>query len=173
MGDRVHKPGRELADEKDILVGFLAYDRGVVERKLRGLSEADARASVVPSGWSMLELAWHLSSMERRWLQWGFLGDELEDPYRDSDDTESWRVDASATVESVLAALQVAGDTTAGIVNAHDLNERSSVGGRFAAGGDSPVPTLRWILVYVLQEYSRHLGHLDIARELTDGETGE
>ncbi|GAB3396120.1 DinB family protein [Humibacter soli] len=167
----MHKPGRELADEKGILVGFLAYDRGVVERKLRGLSEQDARESVIPSGWSMLELAWHLSSMERRWLQWGFLGAQLDDPYRDADDGGSWHVDASATVDTVLAALQAAGDVTERIVGEHDLDERSLRGGRFTA--EDPAPTLRWILTYVLQEYSRHLGHLDIARELTDGETGE
>lgn len=32
---------------------------------------------------------------------------------------------------------------------------------------------LAWILVYVLQEYARHAGHLDVARELADGTTGE
>jgi hypothetical protein len=32
---------------------------------------------------------------------------------------------------------------------------------------------LAWILTYVLQEYARHAGHLDIARELIDGTTGE
>jgi Protein of unknown function (DUF664) len=34
-------------------------------------------------------------------------------------------------------------------------------------------PPLAWILVYVLQEYARHAGHLDAARELIDGTTGE
>jgi Protein of unknown function (DUF664) len=34
-------------------------------------------------------------------------------------------------------------------------------------------PTLAWILTYVLQEYARHAGHLDVARELIDGTTGE
>jgi hypothetical protein len=45
--------------------------------------------------------------------------------------------------------------------------------GRFAEDDSRPRPTLAWILVYVLQEYSRHAGHLDIARELADGATGE
>jgi hypothetical protein len=36
-----------------------------------------------------------------------------------------------------------------------------------------PRPTLAWILIYVLQEYARHAGHLDVARELIDGSTGE
>jgi Protein of unknown function (DUF664) len=45
------------------------------------------------------------------------------------------------------------------------------VGGRFADGDRRP--TLAWVLFHVLQEYARHAGHLDIARELLDGTTGE
>jgi uncharacterized damage-inducible protein DinB len=173
MGERVNKPGKDVADEKGILVGFLDYDRGVVERKLRGLSEADARASVVPSGWSMIELAWHLASMERRWLQWGFLGEPLDDPFPDASTGGGWHVNATVVVEDVLEALRVVGETTTRIVEEHPLDERSRTTGRFSAHDDQRPPTLRWILVYVIQEYSRHLGHLDIARELIDGETGE
>lgn len=32
--------------------------------------------------------------------------------------------------------------------------------------------TLRWIVVHVLEETARHVGHLDITRELLDGRTG-
>jgi hypothetical protein len=49
----------------------------------------------------------------------------------------------------------------------------SASGGRFTDNDTRPRPTLAWILVYVLQEYSRHAGHLDVARELVDGTTGE
>jgi hypothetical protein len=38
-------------------------------------------------------------------------------------------------------------------------------------GDEDPRP-LR-ILTYVLQEYARHAGHLDVAREVIDGTTGE
>ena len=33
--------------------------------------------------------------------------------------------------------------------------------------------TLRWVLVHMLEETARHLGHIDILRELVDGRTGE
>ncbi|NNC13585.1 DUF664 domain-containing protein [Planctomonas sp. JC2975] len=171
MADRVDKPDRALADERDILVGFLDYDRSAVERKLQGLSEADARTSVIPSGWSMIELAWHLAAMERRWLRWSFLGELLEDPYPDASSTGSWAVPPGLTVADAVAELRAGGEATRRIVAEHDLDERSHVGGKYT--DDQPLPALRWILTYVLQEYSRHLGHLDIARELIDGETGE
>jgi len=32
--------------------------------------------------------------------------------------------------------------------------------------------TLRWILLHMANETTRHAGHLDILRELTDGQTG-
>jgi hypothetical protein len=34
-------------------------------------------------------------------------------------------------------------------------------------------PRLRPTLAYVLQEYARYAGHLDVARELIDGTAGE
>ncbi|WP_373682266.1 MULTISPECIES: mycothiol transferase [Streptomyces] len=45
------------------------------------------------------------------------------------------------------------------------------VAGRFQTPDQAP--SLGRILFHLLQEYARHLGHLDIARELIDGETGE
>jgi hypothetical protein len=51
-----------------------------------------------------------------------------------------------------------------------------------ADGLDSPVakpfndggaPTLRWILVHMIEEYARHNGHADLLRESADGQTGE
>ncbi|CCH70078.1 hypothetical protein BN10_500014 [Phycicoccus elongatus Lp2] len=31
-------------------------------------------------------------------------------------------------------------------------------------------PTLRWIIAHMIEETARHAGHLDILRELLDGE---
>jgi len=53
------------------------------------------------------------------------------------------------------------------------LADVSAVGGRFTDNDARLRPTLAWTLVYVLQEYARHFGHLDVARELIDGTTGE
>jgi hypothetical protein len=34
-------------------------------------------------------------------------------------------------------------------------------------------PSLRWILVHMIEEYARHNGHADLIREAIDGSTGE
>ena len=38
---------------------------------------------------------------------------------------------------------------------------------------DGRRPSLRWILVHMIEEYARHNGHADLLREFVDGETGE
>ena len=38
---------------------------------------------------------------------------------------------------------------------------------------DGRAPSLRWILVHMIEEYSRHNGHADLLRESVDGQTGE
>lgn len=38
---------------------------------------------------------------------------------------------------------------------------------------DDRVPSLRWILVHMIEEYARHDGHAYLFRESVDGRTGE
>ena len=68
---------------------------------------------------------------------------------------------------------RAAGARTRVIAAGAGLADIAAAGGRFSEDDSRPRPTLAWILVYVLQEYTRHAGHLDIARELADGATGE
>jgi hypothetical protein len=42
---------------------------------------------------------------------------------------------------------------------------------RTDSGGEAP--SLRWILVHLVEEYARHNGHADLLRESVDGLTGE
>ncbi|MHB1784422.1 MAG: mycothiol transferase, partial [Acidimicrobiales bacterium] len=38
---------------------------------------------------------------------------------------------------------------------------------------DGRAPSLRWIMLHMIEEYARHNGHADLLREAVDGETGE
>ena len=42
-----------------------------------------------------------------------------------------------------------------------------------ALAGWERVPSLRWIVLHMIEEYARHNGHADLLREAVDGETGE
>ncbi|WP_037605046.1 DinB family protein [Streptacidiphilus rugosus] len=169
----VHKPERDEADPALLLLGFLDFHRAAVERKIRGLGEDELRTSRLPSGWSPLQLLKHLVFMERRWLVWGFLAEPLPDPHGDENAEGNWRVLPEDTADTLLAALHEGGARTRAIARRSALGDVARTGGRFRPGDPKPPPTLAWILCYVLQEYARHCGHLDVARELADGDTGE
>jgi uncharacterized damage-inducible protein DinB len=153
-----------------VLLDYLDFYRGVVAAKLEGLSADELSGSVVPSGWTPSGLVHHLVNVERRWLEWGFLGEQIEEPWRDAMEGGGW-LPLELPVAELQAMLDDAAARTRSIVEAHPLTDVSALTGRFrdAATG----PQLQWILLHLVQEYARHTGHLDIARELIDGETGE
>ena len=166
------KPARDVADTIELHLQYLDRYRGIIEQKLTGLSDAELRGSRLPSGWSPLELLKHLVFMERRWLRWGFTAEQVEHPWGDSADNPDgpWTLTPDDSLSSLLAQLHAGGEFTRQVVSGADPATIAAAGGRF---GTDDRPTLNWILFHVLQEYARHAGHLDVARELTDGATGE
>jgi uncharacterized damage-inducible protein DinB len=169
--DADDRPALELADPKELLLGFLDFYRSVIARKVDGLTEAQLRSSRLPSGWTPLELLNHLVHIEARWVRWGFAAEQLPDPWGDQDESGRWRVGPEDTAAELLAAMDAGGARTRAIAADAELADVAAAGGRFADGDRRP--TLAWVLFHVLQEYARHAGHLDIARELLDGATGE
>lgn len=160
---------RPAGSTAEVLLGYLDYYRSVLAARLRGLTEADLRESRLPSGWAPIELAKHLRHVERRWLHWGFEGRDVDDPWADARDGR-WYVGPAETLADLLAALREQAATTRSIVLAHDLSEVGVPGERW--DGDPPARLDR-IMFHLVQEYARHIGHLDIVRELLDGRTGE
>ena len=169
MTDQLPSPMRPDASRAEDLVAYLDYFRGALLRKVEGLSEDQLRTSVLPSGWSPLELVKHLTFVERRWLEWGFEGHAVEDPWGDRRD-DRWHVGAGEPTADVTDALRRRGERTTEIVGRHELTEVGAPGERW--DGAEPA-RLERVLMHLVQEYARHLGHLDVVRELLDGGTGE
>jgi hypothetical protein len=160
--------GGELAH----VSAYLDFYRDTCIEKCRSLPPAELCVPRVPSGWTPLELVAHLALMERRWFVWGFLGEQVDDPWADSDgDADGrWRVDAARGLDDVVALMEEYAARTRSVLATYAPEKIASARGRFA--GSEP-PDLRWICFHVLQEYARHAGHLDIAVELAGGHTGE
>ncbi|MPZ25041.1 MAG: DUF664 domain-containing protein [Micromonosporaceae bacterium] len=171
MSHPIPEPEWHLSDPNELLLSYLDYYRSVIVRKLDGLPDAELRSSRLPSGWTPLELLQHLVFMERRWLRWGFTGEQVPEPHGDRDSEGRFQVGAAATVADLVAALHDGGRRTRAIVAGAALADRAAAGARWAAGDDRP--TLGWTLLHVLQEYARHAGQLDVVREIADGLTGE
>jgi hypothetical protein len=166
------EPQVDSSDPAVQLVAYLDHYRAAVARKVAGLSEAQLQTSQVPSGWTPQEMLNHLVHMERRWFVWGFLAEPVRNPWGDhatGEDGGRW-VAGDVTAQELVNRLHAGGERTTAILRSTSLDARGALGGRFTTG---PAPTLMWIGFHVLQEYARHTGHLDIARELADGATGE
>jgi len=162
-------PTLPAASRTEVLLRYLAYFRDGVGRRVEAMSEEEARRSRVPSGWTPLELVQHLTFMERRWFVWGFEGEAFDDPFGDEVDGR-WRVPDGIGVAEVLAAWRRQAATTEAVVLRHDPDEVGRPGERWDG---QPPATLERVLLHVLQEYARHLGHLDVVAELGGGVTGE
>lgn len=166
---RLVVPGRSVdrpiptvdTGERDTLLAFLDYVRTGLVNKLVGVDDEAARRSTVPSGTNLLWLVKHTMAVELFWLHHAFGGCPQEDLV-DDDLTEA---DSPA---SVLAQYRAVAKATTELVAAHpDLDEPGAI-----APFQPPVRSLRWTLVHLVEEVSRHAGHADILREQVDGVIG-
>jgi uncharacterized damage-inducible protein DinB len=166
------EPSHELSDPAALFALYLDFYRDTVVAKLDGLTDEQIRSAVLPSGWTLLEMVKHLAYMERRWFVWGFLGEDVAEPWGDNDpDTHRWQAGADESAADLVALLRAVGSRTTALLRTNDLAAHGADTGRF--GDDEQPPTLAWICFHVLQEYARHTGHVDVVRELLDGATGE
>jgi len=162
-------PTMPRGSRSEVFLGYLGYFREVVLRKVADLPDAEVRRSRLPSGWTPIELLKHLTHVERRWVVWGFEGQDVGDPWADHRDGR-WFVSPDEPLDEVVRDLRTQAATTDRVVRAHDLAEVGRPGERW--DGAEPA-TLERVLFHLLQEYARHAGHIDIVRELVDGQVGE
>ena len=170
MSELRDEPPRSIEDLREILLQQLSYYRASLLAKLDALTQDQLTTSILPSGWSPLGLLKHLVFVERRWMQWGFAAEQVPDPWGDHDpDSEGWLLEPDDTFFALTERLGAEAVSTEAIASKAELTDRARLGGRFT----SDPPTLGWILAHLLQEYARHVGHLDVVRELIDGSVGE
>lgn len=155
-------------DERDVLLGWLAFHRDALKAKCAGL-DADqlAMRSAPPSALSLLGLVRHLTEMERVYAAWA-LGPKAELRFVWGDYTDGgpeWDIDADA---SMLADSMAAWER-----EKHAADERIRQHAELGSVGAGNGYSLRWNLQKLVGEYARHNGHADLIRERLDGQTGE
>jgi hypothetical protein len=176
LKDDPRESGPPLGDERTAMVEYLRCVRQTLEIKCSGLdAEALARRSVEPSTMSLLGLVRHLAEMERHAFRKVMAGQDAprlfcSDTDRDGDFDgavpdpqvvagawDAWRAEVD------FAKRFVAGSPSLDITG----NDRSGVG-----QGQGPI-SLREVLLEMIHEYARHLGHADLLRERIDGRIGQ
>jgi uncharacterized damage-inducible protein DinB len=163
------EPTVPASSRAEVFLRYLDYFRSRVISKVEALPAGEARAGRLPSGWTPLELLKHLTFVELRWIEWGFEGRQIDDPFGDSRDGR-WHVADDETTEELVAALHAQAARTRAVIETTDLAQPGKPGPPWE--GADPAPLER-ILFHLVQEYARHLGHLDIVAELAGGPVGE
>ncbi|MFC6008025.1 DinB family protein [Angustibacter luteus] len=166
--ERVRPPA--IADERTQLTGWYDLQRALVRFKAEGLSEADAHRAVLPSSprMTVAGLVSHLRWTEHCWFEVIF----LDTPAAENPQFTEGSEDLDFLVDDVPLA-QLLDDyerqcaRSNEIIAAHSLDEAGH-----HQDPDWAAPTLRWMVLHMLEETARHVGQLDAIRELIDGETG-
>ena len=166
----------QAADETSTVLGFLEYQRATLAWKCAGLDADGLRATVGASSMTLGGLLKHMAYVEQDWFSRWLHGRDRRPPW----DTVDWKADpdwewnsaADDTPEQLRALWQDAA-----------VRSRALVAEALADGGldrparrtwpDGQAPSLRWILLHMIEEYARHNGHADLIRESVDGLTGE
>lgn len=159
-----------VADERTQLTGWLDLQRALVHWKCEGVGDADAHRAVLPSSPLMTTagVVSHLRWVEHAWFEVLFLGrpSEVNPQFLDEPEDADMRV-SGIPLGRLLGEYAQQCTEANEIIAAHSLDDVGA-NREFASGG----ATLRWMLMHMLEETARHLGHLDAIRELLDGVTG-
>ncbi|KNX39297.1 DinB family protein [Luteipulveratus halotolerans] len=152
------EPEAFAADLRDQLDRFLDDHRAQVLACLDGLTDEEARRSLVPSKTTVLGLAKHATFIEEVWFDEAISCRSREEIGIPQTPDESFDLDDGDTVESVRQAYVLACEAsrraTAGL-HLDDVVHGNRRG---------PLP-LRWIYLHMLRELAQHNGHADILRE--------
>jgi uncharacterized damage-inducible protein DinB len=156
-------------DEKVMLSAFLDRYRETLLWKLDGLTKEQASARLVPSASTLLGIVKHLAYVERWWFQMNFAGDPVSFlwPKDEPDEDIDFRVTETDTIASISALYQQEIARSREIVAGASLEDFGKDLGKVKPR------SLRWIMVHMIEETARHVGHADILRELTDGAIGQ
>jgi hypothetical protein len=163
--DRPFPPTGLGVDES--LVAFLRFIHLTSINKAAGLTEALARATPIPTSpnLSILGLLKHMTAVLRQHVQIHIGDSELPSLWRADDLDFEFRLGPDDHIANVVAAFDEELERSLVTLAAIDLDAE-------IIAYDEPNRAGR-LLVDVLQELARHLGHLDILRELADGSRGE
>lgn len=147
-----------LADERATMQAFVDDQRREIAGLLDGLTEEQARRSLVPSLTTLASLVKHCVFVEQVWFQVGLAGRTRAELGIPEEADDSWRLDDADTIESLLAAYREACAESGRIAATRSLDDLVLHNRR------SPL-TLRWVFAHMVRELARHAGHGDILRE--------
>lgn len=165
--DRVWPPTDLAAHESAI--EFLRFLRITAVNKIAGLTDEQACRTPLATSpvMSPLGVLKHLTAVERWWVRIVLAGQDVPSLW-DDDPESDWRLGSDDSVDSVVAAYEAEALLTDELLRRLPPTQTGTF-----EGDHRPVRSAGWVVTHLVQETARHVGHLDILRELIDGSRGE
>jgi hypothetical protein len=157
------EPGHRTEDtligsERAQLLAFVHDNRLEILALLDGLTDEQARAALVPSATTLLGIVKHCTFVEKVWFHVSLAGRSRAELGIPEAAEDSWVLEGSDTVESVVAGYREAWAEADELAAPYDLDDLATHNRR------GPL-TVRWIYLHLVEELARHAGHGDILRE--------
>ena len=137
---------------------FLDEHRSKLSRCLDGLTEEQARRSLVPSRTTLLGLVKHAAFLEKVWFDEAVTCRSRAEIGIPATPDESFILQDDDTIATVRQAHREACEASRRATSTLELDDLL-LGNR-----RGPVP-LRWVYLHMLRELAQHCGHADILRE--------
>ena len=162
----VTSPASE-ADERTTLMGFLQRQRDLIVWKVSDASDETLASVRTESGLTMHGVVRHLENVERGWFRDFFAGEtDLRFDDTEEDPEGDFRAEGVPIADLIAAYAAETARCDTVIRAAPSLDT-------LAKGSDAGTCSLRWIVLHMIEETGRHVGHLDLLREQADGAVGE
>jgi hypothetical protein len=137
---------------------FLDEHRRALDECLDGLTEEQARRSLVPSRTTLLGLVKHATFVEKVWFDEAVTCRSRAEIGIPATPDESFVLADGDTIETVRRAHRTACEASRRATSSLGLDDLLRGNRR------GPLP-LRWVYLHVLRELAQHCGHADILRE--------
>jgi len=162
--------------ETDTLLGELERQRRLFAWKCGGLNAAGLQATLGPSAMTLGGLLKHMALVEDDHFARLLLAESAGAPWNgvdfDADPNWEWRTAKEDSPEELMSLWQEMVELSRRrVANGVAVAGMDAVGRYVTRSGEHPL--LRRIVVDMITENARHLGHADLVRESVDGLVGE
>jgi hypothetical protein len=162
--------------EIDTLIGSLERQRRTFIWKCGGLDAAGLTASVGSSTITLGGLLKHMAHVEADMFAWRLFSRDPQAPWNavnwNAEPDWAWRTAADDTPEQLYALYDVSVSRSRVLI-AEAVAEGGASQPARTAWSNGVAPSLRRLMVDMIEEYARHVGHADLIRESVDGLVGE
>lgn len=165
-------------DEREMLIGFVAFQQNAFFAVAHGLTDEQARSTPSVSALSVGGLIKHVTAVQKGWADRAAYGPQFPPP-----DPRPFEEQAAEYADLYVMHEN---ETLAGLLDAFRAQNAETLRVLAETDLETPVPvphevpwfpddvdhwSVRWVAMHLIEELSRHAGHADIIRESIDRAT--